>query len=319
MANELQKLMPLVAIGAGLWFLTRRGVAGPAAPPARPTPPDPWGGGATPDGYANVGGTLGNIGLSGREGELGLHAHRVSRAVGEQVQVGIEWTNSTTDFAGNPISWPARVLVELGHSTGWGVGGWDNMRRLLGSGGEATDTQLDAAAGSNASVVELVIGLEPSPPKAWDARVRLEMQGSTSSGHPDGVWSEVSRETHEDAVETVAAIGPSSIGGNIGSIYVNPWGITSGYVPAPPDPWGGRGSPDGFQNTPAARMNMRRLGLSQQRSPWGTVGQPETLNWPVSNRNPNLPGVGIIVRQTRGTGMGAVGHSVGPGHRMYAV
>ena len=58
---------------------------------------------------------------------------------------------------------------------------------------------------------------------------------------------------------------------------------------------------------------MRRLGMKQQRPPWGMIGHPDVRQWPRSDRNPNLPGVEIRVRQ----GGGSFGKGVGPG-RWYA-
>jgi hypothetical protein len=311
---KIDQLLPVVAIGGVLWFLSRRtdirNLFGPGpgdAPDYVPVPLDP---GAGAGGRSLPGGSLSDIGLMSAPGELGLHAHALERENGQRVEINVAWTNSTTDFQGNFIPWPARLAVELGHTAG--VFRWANMGELLGSGGRGTDENLRALPGSHNSVVVVTMGGEPNPPQLWDARVTLEMQGSTDSGAPDGKWSEVAQDTHENAVQSIASVGRTTAGGSLGAIGVTPWAATGAGAL---DPWRHVDVP--VMNTTAARSQMRRLGMSQERSPWGQIGQPEVRSWPISNRNPNLPGVHVTVRQ--GRGMGGSGSAIGPGHRLYAV
>jgi hypothetical protein len=316
MANQVERLMPLILIGGVLWVISRDGRMRPAPtelPGRPPTAGDngyyPYNGGSSGGRPANVGGTIGTVSVPSRQGELGLHGHRVERETGQSVAVDVHWAQSTTNYLDEALDWPARVMVELGHSTGvLGVGGWSNMTDLLGSGGQGQDTELAASPGSHDSQVIVVMGAEPSPPQDWDVRVRLMMQGTTDTGMPDGVWSEVARGTHPDAVRSIRSVGPSVPRGWIDepAIGVTPYGDAPAGASPP-----GYYTPPNFPFYQKSRYaKMRSLGMSAQRPPWGMVGHRDVRQWPVSNRNPLLPGVTIPVRQ---------GSPIGPGRRVYAV
>jgi len=323
MANQMQRWMPIVLIGGVLWFLSRDGFLtrangngngngnGVVSGNGSNIPAGNNGGG----GPANIGGTIGGIGMYNKQNELGLYAHKLERKDGDMVEVSVEWNQGTTDFLGNATAWPSRILAELGHSTNWGTQ-WSDMTDLLGSGGYGVETLTGASSGAHTSTIAMTMGPEPNPPKNWDVRVRLEMQGTTATGTPDGIWTEIATESHTDAVRSIASTGYSNVGGWIGEIGVYPYGGSSYGAGAYGGP--GQGDYGYFSNTPAARMgnnNMRKLGMSQQRSPWGTVGHPDVRQWPRSDRNPNLPGVQIRVRQ----GSMTAGSRLGPGRRMSAV
>jgi hypothetical protein len=310
--SQFETFLPIIAIGGVIWFLSRSGMArandvGTGGVFSPPTPKGFTPKGSATGGPATVGGDVGVIGLNAAQGELGLMSHLVERENGSPVGMSVTWTNSTTDFEGNPISWPCQIIAELGHSTAWGLGGWDNMNSLLGgSGGEVSRTwPYGAANGSHVTTLEFTMGNEPNPPKDWDVRVRLFMQGSTSAGEPDGNWTEVARDTHEKGVRSIVSEGPSSLAGSISGIQI--WGDDADTV------YADTGYYEYYQPSAGMGNTMRRLGMKQQRPPWGMDGHPDVRQWPRSNRDPNLPGVEIMVRQ----GGGTFGKAVGPG-RWYA-
>ena len=296
MANQMKTWMPLVLIGGVLWFMSRDGILarppGPVPPPGEdPYRDRPIGGAAT------VRGNLGPLNVQGLQRGPRLRTHRLARVAGDRVNVIVTWTNLTANFKDEAIRWPARILVELGHSTGvLGSGGWDNMAELLENNahGHASWTNLSARTGTHSSSLSVTIGDEPNPPQDWDVRVRLEMQGSTAAGSPDGIWAEMARETHEAGVRTIAPLAPSSPLGQIAGVRV----IAASEII------------HNFQGG-----DMQQLGMRAQRPPWGMVGHPDVRQWPVSNRNTLLPGVGIMVRQ----GRVSAGSPIGPGRRMYAI
>ena len=247
MATKLDQFLPIIAIGGVIWFLSRRGMAGANGGLVNGgmndtgTPGGPQGGGQGP---AYVSGGLSDIGVDYYQGEVGLMSHLVERENGQGLTASITWSNNTTDYEGNSITWPSRIIAELGHSTGWGLGGWDNMNDLLGgSQGEAMASfPYGASSGTHTNALSLVMGNEPNPPKDWDLRVRLEMQGSTSAGEPDGVWQEVDRDTHENAVRSIRSEGPSSLAGSIGGIDIWEADVSDSYYF------------NDYMNSPSARM-----------------------------------------------------------------
>ena len=298
MATDIKKWMPLIAIGGVLWFLSRDGFLTRASgngvngnglngygEPGGP-------GGGLPAGYggmSNVGGSIGAVDVP-MDQSLGLRAHRVEKEAGDSVEVVVDWQQTTTNFQGIGIDWPASMRVELGHPTGftfyWDMttGGWDNMNELLGgTGGEQTTYDLSTSPGVHSWIFNLTVGPLEDPGQDWDVRATLSMQGSTDVGAPDGSWKDIVTGTHDSALKTVATTGTSAPGGTFDDIFV-------------------------YQG----QRKMRKLGMRQARPPWG-FQQPEVRSWPRYNRNSMLPGVQIGVRQFR------TNTAIGPGARINAV
>jgi len=293
---KTDQLFILGAVGVGFWFWNKQrektnGVNGSPIngngndPIYGGIPGSPYYGG---EGPANVGGSINTVQMAD---------HSLIKSEGDIVTLFVSYFQTTTDFAGNPIDWPTRVTAELGHSTGWGVGGWDNMGNLLGSRqsdyGYGQETSNEAYPGEHAPSFQLVMGFEPDPPQDWDIRARLEMQESDAEGNPNGVWTEVSRMSHEGAVVSDVYWGSSNYGGDITGLTF--WNRGNG---------------------------MKRLSMGQERPPWGIAGNlTEVRQWPRSDRNPTLPGVEITVRNDAQAKwmMGGSGNPTGPGYRYYAV
>ena len=322
----VDKWMPFLLLGGALWFISRDGFLRPVAADDGARPWDTHDPSYTSaGGTSSVQGAVDTVQVSQRGNELGLQAHRIERANGATVDVQVDWTNNTIDFQGAAISWPARVLVELGHSTGFGFGGWDDMNGLLGgTGGSASFSDLSSSPGTHTDGFSLRMGEETNFPTDWDVRVRLEMQGSTEVGTPDGIWQEVGRATHEDAVRSIRTVGPSIVRGDVNDIEVGASGAASAGPDGASDPIGIGGWQSlaySYQSTAPRTtyyqrgLPMKKLGMSQQRPPWGMVGHPDVRQWPRSDRNPMLPGVKIMVRQ----GRISAGSPIGPGRRMYAI
>lgn len=301
MATQTQKWMPLILIGGALWFLSRGGLTranggnGNGALNGYGEPGGP--GGGTPisggGGPANVGGTLGAIGIQTAQ-TMGLYSHKADKYPGDIVEVDVDWNQNTTDFNGNPISWPSSLLIELGHPTGldlfgYGLGGWDNMNDLLGgNAGQAVVSSLNASSGNTSWSASLAIPNVEDPGVNWDVRVTLSMEGSTDEGLPNGQWSEVATSTHQNAIRTLASVGQAVPGGSFVGIEVSNNMVYQG------------------------QGQMRRLSMRQARPPGG-IRTGEVRNWPTSNRNTSLPGVNIRVRQA-----GYMGR-LGPGRQVVAV
>jgi hypothetical protein len=277
--SKIENLLPLVAIGGGLWWLSQRGANGGNG----------GNGGTLP--YAPVNGTGGRANVGGSLGSVQLASHLVSKDRGEPISVLVAWNNNTTDFAGDGIPWNFRFRVELGHSTGWGgVGGWDNMNSLLGStkGQQWKTLESQTFGAHEAAFLALEMGNEYTEGQNWDIRVTMEAATSDDQGNPTDTWVEIARETHDSAVEYNRTWGASTYGGSLGNISV-------------------------LQNRGSA---MKKLGMRAQRPPWGMIGHPDT-RFPISNRNMTLPGVEVRVRQE--VSARGVGSPIGPGRRVYAV
>ena len=272
-------ILPLVLVGGGLWWLSQnRAVGNGGSEGDLPYTPINGNGGR-----AKIGGSLGS--------SIQMNTHLVEKDQGDSISAVVDWDNTTTDYQGVAIPWNFKIWAELGHSTGWlGAGGWDNMNKLLGGqNGDQENFHNNFSPGSHQSTFKnLQMGIEPNDGTTWDLRVTLFANNSDDQGLAIAdSWTQVARETHQNAVIFRRETGYSVYGGSLGGIHVSQRG-----------------------------GSMRRLSMHAQRPPWGMIGHPDT-RFPLTNRNMTLPGVEVRVRQEiSATG---VGSPIGPGRRVYAV
>ena len=202
MAKRDNTLIWVVGGAAALWWLSgRRGAGAPVngdeVPHSRALP-------IVPDGYANVGGSVGSIDA--------INLAQKPYFPGGTVTGSVAWRAQTTNSNGIPISWPYKLIVRLEHFT-WGVmtavQEWDSY----------TVSRADQPHGDVLSNFTLKI---PEGTKQGDlGQIRVELTGarSDSSGNSiSGDYTSLAKGEKEDAIIVMNPDVYAHPGGMVGDI-----------------------------------------------------------------------------------------------------
>jgi hypothetical protein len=131
----------------------------------------------------------------------------VTKNPGETLNVDVEWSNQTTDFRGDPIRWPFRVLAQVGGQGRTFQGGAQDSQFV--EAGATVTTRLSVNIPSDA------------PAGTYTVTVALVADDSDDQGNPGTGIVQVDSVTAPDRMVIPQQSGPAQPGGSIGSITLS--------------------------------------------------------------------------------------------------